>query len=80
VLCMLILMHSDSHERCDMNLHRQAEAFAALVNGGLIGIEGAVKTIVALLRKLDNRSAAVTMMGKTAELCVEQVRAGLERH
>ena len=52
----------------------QAEAFAALVNSGLIGIAGAVKTIVALLKKPDNRSAAITCLGKTAELCMEQVR------
>lgn len=45
------------------------------MNSGLIGISGAVKTIVALLRKPDNRSAAITCLGKTAELCVEQVRS-----
>ena len=60
-----------------MSLHirvrLQAEAFAALVNSGLIGIAGAVKTIVALLKKPDNRSAAITCLGKTAELCMEQV-------
>jgi hypothetical protein len=44
------------------------------VNSGLIGISGAVKTIVALLKKPDNRSAAITCLGKTAELCVEQVQ------
>ena len=58
----------------------QAEAFAALVNSGLIGISGAVKTIVALLKKPDNRSAAITCLGKTAELCVEQVRCLLCMH
>ncbi len=51
----------------------QAEAFAALVQMGLIAIPGAVKTVVALLKKPDNRSAANTMMGKTAELCYDQV-------
>jgi hypothetical protein len=57
-----------------IGIRLQAEAFAALVNSGLIGIAGAVKTIVALLKKPDNRSAAITCLGKTAELCMEQVR------
>lgn len=34
---------------------------------------GAVTTIIALLRKPENRSAAVTMLGKTVELCLQQV-------
>ena len=51
----------------------QAEAFAALVQLQLIAVGGAVKTIVALLRKPENRLAAVTMLGKTSELCYDQV-------
>ena len=51
----------------------QAEAFAALVQLQLIAVGGAVKTIVALLRKPDNRLAAITMLGKTSELCYDQV-------
>jgi hypothetical protein len=34
---------------------------------------GAVTTIITLLRKPDTRCAAITMLGKTVELCVQQV-------
>ncbi|CAI5987989.1 unnamed protein product, partial [Closterium sp. NIES-64] len=42
-----------------------------------VSIQGAVTTILTLLRKPDNRCAAVTMLGKTVELCAPQVRLTL---
>jgi hypothetical protein len=53
----------------------QAEAFAALVLMDFVSIAGATQTIVTLLKKPDNRCAAITMLGKTIELCSDQVRA-----
>ena len=52
----------------------QAEAFAALVLMDFVSIAGATQTIVTLLKKPDNRCAAITMLGKTIELCSDQVR------
>ena len=34
---------------------------------------GAIQTIMQLLRKPETCSAAITMLGKTVELCAEQV-------
>ncbi len=51
----------------------QAEAFATLVREDSLSIQGAVKTICALLKSPDKRVAAITMMGKTAELCYNKV-------
>ena len=53
----------------------QAEAFAALVLIDFVSISGATQTIMTLLKKPDNRCAAITMLGKTIELCHEQARA-----
>lgn len=50
-----------------------AESFAALINMELIPLTGAVTTIMTLLRKPENRCAAVTMLGKTVELCLQQL-------
>ena len=49
-------------------------AFAALVLIEFVPVGGATQTITALLKKPDNRCAAITMLGKTIELCHEQVR------
>ncbi len=38
---------------------------------------GAVQTIITLLRKPDNRCAAVTMLGKTVEMCYMQARPAM---
>jgi len=46
-----------------------AEAFAALVKLEFVSIPGAVTTIITLLKKPDTRSAAITMLGKTVEIC-----------
>mmetsp|Transcript_44422 Transcript_44422/g.113491 ORF Transcript_44422/g.113491 Transcript_44422/m.113491 type:complete len:307 (+) Transcript_44422:554-1474(+) len=46
-----------------------AEAFAALVKLGTVSISGSITTIITLLNKAENRCAAVTMLGKTCELC-----------
>ncbi|GAQ84869.1 hypothetical protein KFL_002090210 [Klebsormidium nitens] len=51
----------------------QAEAFAALVNMEFVSITGAVTTIITLLKKPENRCAAITMLGKTVELCLQQL-------
>lgn len=53
----------------------QAEAFATLVQMESLTIQGAVKTITALLKYPEKRVAAITMMGKTAELCYNKVHA-----
>ena len=44
-----------------------------LVLLGFVSVPGAIQTIAALLKKRDNRCAAITMMGKTVELCYDQV-------
>ena len=54
----------------------QAEAFAAMVLIDFVTIKGAAQTIMTLLKKPDNRCAAITMLGKTIELCHDQVRCG----
>jgi hypothetical protein len=42
----------------------------------VVGIgAGAITTIITLLKKLENRCAAITMLGKTVELCLQQVRS-----
>mmetsp|Transcript_8062 Transcript_8062/g.14506 ORF Transcript_8062/g.14506 Transcript_8062/m.14506 type:complete len:311 (-) Transcript_8062:217-1149(-) len=46
-----------------------AEAFAALVKLGTVSISGSITTIITLLNKPENICAAVTMLGKTCELC-----------
>eukprot|EP00667_Euglena_gracilis_P006325 EG_transcript_6378 len=48
-----------------------AEAFAALVKLEFVSIKGAITTINTLLKKEDNRCAALTMLGKTVELCLD---------
>lgn len=48
-----------------------AEAFAALVKLEFVSIKGAITTINTLLKKDDNRCAALTMLGKTVELCLD---------
>jgi hypothetical protein len=47
-----------------------AEAFASLVKLEFVSITGAVTTITTLLQQNDTRCAAVTMLGKTVELCL----------
>lgn len=47
------------------------QAFAALVKLGTVSISGSITTIITLLNKAENRCAAVTMLGKTCELCGE---------
>eukprot|EP00798_Chlamydomonas_sp_ICE-L_P001299 gene1299-32650_t len=51
----------------------QAEAFAVLVMLDFVAVDGAAQTIERLLNKPDTRSAAVTMLGKTVELCHEKL-------
>uniref|UniRef100_A0A061SC15 Wd40 repeat-like protein n=1 Tax=Tetraselmis sp. GSL018 TaxID=582737 RepID=A0A061SC15_9CHLO len=46
-----------------------AEAFAALIKLGTVSISGSVTTMITLMNKPENRCAAVTMLGKTCELC-----------
>ena len=38
-------------------------------------VNGAVSTIATLLKKPETRSAAVTMLGKSVELCTQQMLA-----
>lgn len=47
-----------------------AEAFAALVKLEFVSVTGAVTTVTTLLREADTRCAAITMLGKTVELCL----------
>eukprot|EP00696_Hemimastix_kukwesjijk_P007498 gnl/Hemi2/19481_TR6475_c0_g1_i1.p1 gnl/Hemi2/19481_TR6475_c0_g1~~gnl/Hemi2/19481_TR6475_c0_g1_i1.p1 ORF type:complete len:300 (+),score=96.93 gnl/Hemi2/19481_TR6475_c0_g1_i1:43-900(+) len=57
--------------RMDFFLH--AEAFASLVKLDLVAITGAVNTIVAFIGNHEKRSAGMTMLGKTVELCLQQL-------
>jgi hypothetical protein len=50
-----------------------AEAFAALIKLEFVPITGAVTTIVTLLQKPETRCAAITMLGKTVEMCFAQL-------
>lgn len=50
-----------------------AEAFAVLVQIEFVSVDGAAQTIERLLNKVDTRSAAVTMLGKTVELCSDKL-------
>ncbi|CAM6126900.1 unnamed protein product [Calypogeia fissa] len=71
VLKHLTIKRPVEASRLDFFAH--AEAFASLVNLEFVSIPGAVTTIIALLRKPENRCAAVTMLGKTVELCLQQL-------
>jgi len=53
-----------------MDFFAYAEAFAALVKVEFVNISGAITTITTLLQKPESRCAAVTMLGKTVELCL----------
>ena len=44
------------------------------------GRAGAVQTIITLLKKPENRCAAVTMLGKTVEMCYSQARSMEDMH
>ena len=50
-----------------------AEAFASLVKLDFVSVSGAVTTITTLLQSPDTRCAAITMLGKTVELCLAQL-------
>lgn len=71
VLKYLTLKRPVEASRMDFFAH--AEAFAALVSMEFVSITGAVTTIATLLRKPENRCAAITMLGKTVELCLVQL-------
>jgi hypothetical protein len=60
-------------EASRMEFFAHAEAFATLVNLEFVPINGAVTSIITLLRKPETRCAAVTMLGKTVELCLQQL-------
>jgi len=53
-----------------MEFFAYAEAFASLVKMECIGITGAIATIIHMLGSAETRSAAITMLGKTVELCL----------
>ncbi|CAI5485269.1 unnamed protein product [Closterium sp. Naga37s-1] len=73
ILKFLTIKRPPDASRAEFFVH--AEAFAALVHLEFVSIQGAVTTILTLLRKPDNRCAAVTMLGKTVELCAPQLVA-----
>ncbi|EIE21483.1 WD40 repeat-like protein [Coccomyxa subellipsoidea C-169] len=52
----------------------QAEAFACLVTLEFVTVPGAVQTLCSLMKDEKKRCAAVTMLGKTAEHCAEQLK------
>ncbi|XP_024525238.1 uncharacterized protein LOC9658466 isoform X3 [Selaginella moellendorffii] len=56
-----------------MEFFSYAEAFASIVQMEFVPLVGAVQSIVQLLRKQETRCAAVTMLGKTVELCLQQL-------
>eukprot|EP00887_Chlorella_sp_A99_P005312 scaffold1.g5312.t1 len=67
ILKHLTIKRPPSQDRSDYYVH--AEAFAALVSIELVGIEGALQTMCTLVKKPETRGAAITMLGKTVELC-----------
>jgi hypothetical protein len=54
-----------------INVFALAEVFARLIDVGHLPISGAVTTIVTLLKTAEKRVAAVTMLGKTVEVCFQ---------
>ena len=56
-----------------------AEVFARLVELGELPIAGAVHSIVRLLRNPEKRMAAVTMLGKTVEVCFSSLTERCDR-
>jgi hypothetical protein len=69
ILKFLTISRSADCVRAEFFAH--AEAFAALVKLEFVSIKGAITTINTLLKKEDNRCAALTMLGKTVELCLD---------
>jgi hypothetical protein len=72
-LIQKVLKHLTAKRPIDcnrMDFFAYAEAFAALVKVEFVNISGAITTITTLLQKPDTRCAAVTMLGKTVELCL----------
>lgn len=57
-----------------MEFYGHAEAVAALVLLELAPASAAVKTIITLMKIPENRSAAITLLGKTVELCSDSVK------
>ncbi|PRP87251.1 hypothetical protein PROFUN_01513 [Planoprotostelium fungivorum] len=53
-----------------MDILCQAECFAVLVKMELVDVTRAVVTMTALVQKQETRCAAVTMLGKTVEMCL----------
>lgn len=59
---------------CDrLDFFAYAETFAALVKVEFVRIDAAISTITTLLQKPETRCAAVTMLGKTIELCLHLI-------
>eukprot|EP00899_Mesostigma_viride_P026835 jgi/Mesvir1/7336/Mv19145-RA.1 len=71
VLKHLVIKRDISVDRSEFFV--QAAAFASLVNLEFVKVSGAVSTIIALLKKKENRCAAITMLGKTVEFCHQQL-------
>lgn len=57
-----------------MEFFVHAEVFAALIKIEYIPINTAVTTIIQLLAQPETRSAAITMLGKTVEWCLPQLK------
>ncbi|MEW5298650.1 MAG: hypothetical protein WDW38_000603 [Sanguina aurantia] len=71
VLSPLNMTRSVSADRTEFFC--QAEAFAFLVRNDIIGLDGAVETMTRMIRRPNTRAAAVTMLGKTLELCSDKL-------
>eukprot|EP00898_Chlorokybus_atmophyticus_P002604 jgi/Chlat1/3344/Chrsp23S03654 len=67
VITFLTIKRSKDANRAEF--YAQAEAFAALVSLDVVPISGAVSTLTVLLKKPETQCAAVTMLGKTIEMC-----------
>lgn len=52
-----------------VEFYQYCEAFAWLALNGFVTLDGALKTISKMLEKEETRAAAVTMLGKTVEMC-----------
>lgn len=72
-LIKMVLKHLTAKRAVDcdrLEFFAYAETFAALVKVEFVRIDAAISTITTLLQKPETRCAAVTMLGKTIELCL----------
>ena len=77
VIKVLVIKRPPEAEKREFFL--QAEAFAALIQHSCFPPEKAALTFSTLLKKPENRAAALTMLAKTLELALGQMEKSCDR-